>query len=210
MSLIDRILNHSHHARDKRARDPESHAEIPYGKDAPASVRIGAWILKTSWFERAVLKWSAAITTALTAWLVAKGGGEHTGTIVAGVAATLTFLYEQFASYLNSKATMKIPPHVGGQSLAPVAQTVSTSDSGKPFTRSEMFAAIIAKPTSPADDDQALLELRKAIAAKTAPPVADYGYSVEVDGEQHDFIEKLAAIKFRDAARADGKTANLL
>ena len=105
---------------------------------------------------------SAAITTALTAWLLGKGAGDHTEVIVAGVAAALTFAYEQIASYLTSKATMKIPPRVGGQSLAQPAIPF-TSDSGRTFTRSEMFNAIIAKPTSPSEDNAALLELRESL-----------------------------------------------
>ena len=229
MSLVSRILEHSRNARAPRARDPETHEAIPYGTEQPALVRIGAWMLKTSWVERAVLKWSAAITTALTAWLLGKGAGDHTEVIVAGVAAALTFAYEQIASYLTSKATMKIPPRVGGQSLAQPAIPF-TSDSGRSFTfdspggpvsdRSAMFKAIIAKPTSPAEDRAALLELRESLLkpAPSMPPAAEqeatlaklYGFSVEVDGEVHDFIDKFAAIQFRNNARADGKRATLL
>jgi len=96
-----------------------------------------------------------------------------------------------------------------------------TSDSGQTFTRSAMFQAIIAKPTTQAEDDQALVDLRASLAKPkplTLPTEAEmeavraklYGYSVEVEGEVHDFLDKLAAIQFRDSARADGKTANLL
>jgi len=93
MSIISRIMEHSRNARVPRALDPETHEPIPYGTDQPALVRLGAWMLKTSWVERAVLKWSASITTALTAWLLAKGAGDNTAPIDTGVAAALTFLY---------------------------------------------------------------------------------------------------------------------
>ena len=82
------------------------------------------------------------------------------------------------------------------------------------------FTNFIAKPTSPAEDETALIDLseslhRPAIAMPTAAEQEAtraklYGYSVEVDGEVHDFLDKLKAIQFRDAARLDGKRATLL
>ncbi len=224
MSLISRILEHSRNARVPRARDPETHEPIPYGTDAPALVKIGAKILSTSWASRMILKWIAALGGFMTTFLIAKGAGEHTPVIVGGVLALATFLYEQLASYLSAKASMKIPPRVGGQSLTsnsgPSFSHSLGGPSGSGSSRSEMFKAIIAKPTSPAEDETALLDLR---ASMVKPPVATpteaeiqatraklYGFSVEVDGEVHDFLDKFKAIQFRDAARLDGKRATLL
>lgn len=119
MSLISKILEHSRNARVPRARDPDTHEAVPYGTDAPLAVRVGASILRTSWANRFVLKWISALSGFISTWLIAKGAGEHAQGIALGVAAGLTFLFEQVASFLNSKATMKIPPHVGGQGFAP-------------------------------------------------------------------------------------------
>lgn len=62
------------------------------------------------------------------------------------------------------------------------------------------------------DDESAWLASQQAtqvIQAEPCPPKLA-GYSVECDGEVHDFIDKLAAIQFRNSCRADGKTASLL
>lgn len=120
MSLISRILEHSRNARVPRATDPETHEKIPYGTAAPMAVRIGAWVLQTSWANRYKLKWISALTGSVSVWLKAKGASEHeVAQILLGLTSALLFLYEQAASYLNSKATMRIPPHVGGQGFAP-------------------------------------------------------------------------------------------
>ena len=227
MSLLSRILEHSRNARVPRALDPETHEPIPYGTEQPALVRIGAWILKTSWVERAILKWSAAIATALTAWLLGKGAGDHTEAIVAGVTAAITFLYEQLASYLTSKASMKIPPAIGLPTAAQESAsfTESTSNSGPSFTRSAMFQALLAqsprsRPT-PEEDEEALASLRASLAPTqriNLPTQAEldatraklHGYSVEVDGEVHDFIDKQAAYAYHQLSRSEGKRSTLL
>ena len=229
MSLITRILEHSRNARVPRARDPETHEPIPYGKDAPMAVRVGASIIKTTWASRLIMKWIAALSGFISTWLIAHGVGDHTAAIVTGVVALLTFLYEQLASYLTSKATMKIPPHVGGQSFAQSLAAQSspfTSNSGQSFTRSAMFQAIIAKPTSTAEDDQALLELRESMVK---PPVAmptdeeiaqselkRNGFAVESWDKDNGeptvtyYETKFQAIAFRDAQRLNHIRANLL
>lgn len=120
MSLVSRILEHSRNARVPRVGDPETHEKIPYGTAAPMAVRIGAWVLQTSWANRYRLKWVAAITGSASTWLKAKGASEYdVAQILLGLTSALSFLYEQAASYLNSKATMRIPPHIGGQGFAP-------------------------------------------------------------------------------------------
>ena len=236
MNILQRILEHSRNARVPRARDPETHEPIPYGKSQSAAVKVGARILSTPWANRMMLKWIAALSGFMTTWLIAKGAGEHTTAIVAGVVAILSFGYEQLASYLNSKATMKIPPRVGGQSLAPVTQ--STSDSSPTFTgqfivphslgipscsgsnRSRMFKAIIAKPTSPAEDETALLDLRASLhrPAIAMPTAAEQeatrakleGYPVEFEGKVLNFDSATLAYMFRNQCKLDGKTANVL
>lgn len=244
MNFIQRILEHSRNARVPRARDPETHEPIPYGTDAPAMVKIGAKILSTSWASRMILKWIAALGGFMTTFLIAKGAGEHTPVIVGGVLALATFLYEQLASYLSAKASMKIPPHVGAQSLAP-AQSVSTSNSGG-SSRSAMFHAIIAdsrrmtpeeskassaafwkemkpvaKPTSTAEDDAALLDLRASLAETqriNLPTQAELeatrakleGYPVEFEGKVLNFDSATLAYMFRNQCKLDGKTANVL
>ena len=216
MSLISKILEHSRNARVPRALDPETHEPIPYGTEPSAVVKMGAFILKTSWWDRFWLKWTGAINTAMTAWFLTRGTGEHTAAIVTGAMGLISFGYEQLASYLNSKATMKIPPRVGGQSL-PQPAVPFTSDSGQSFTRSAMFKAIIAKPTSPADDEAALHEFRSSLRPLNPVPVIPKGdYAVESwdrdNGEPTVtyYETKFQAIAFRDAQRLNHVRANLL
>jgi len=231
MNFIKRILDYSYHARDVRALDPATGKPIPRAGDPSIWIRAGAMMMNASWAKRNVLKYIYTITAPLSAWLAAHGGGEHTAAIVAGVIAAATFLFDRLTSWLNDQATMKIPPHVGAPTARQEHESIEaysgmnpaqpfTSNSGQTFTSSAMFKAIIAKPTSPSEDDAALLELRESLLkpAPTIPTAAEqeatranlYGYSVEVDGTVHDFLDKFAAIQFRNNARADGKRATLL
>ena len=92
--------------------------------------------------------------------------------------------------------------------------------------RSEMFKAIIAKPTSPSEDDAALFELREsllkpAIALPTDEEIRQTelkrnGFAVE-SWDKNDGVPtvtyyetKLLAIAFRDEQRANHVRANLL
>ena len=216
MSLISKILDHSRNARVPRARDPETHKPIPYGTNASAAVRLGAWMVNTSWGKRFLLKWIAAFSVALTAWLMGHGGGEHTPIIVAGAVAGISFLYEQLASWLNSKATMKIPPHVGGQSFAQSLASQSppfTSDSGQSFTRSEMFKAIIAKQSPDAQQDQRTahgLPFSPFTLAEAVAEADPLPFEVECEGELHGFSTKTEAYIFRNQCKNEGKTAKCL
>ena len=213
MNILQRILDYSYHARDKRALDPETGEPIPDAKAPSMAVKVGAAMVNSSWAKRNLLKYVYMITGPVSAWLAAHGGGENTAAIVAGVIAVVTFLFDRLASWLNEQATMKIPPAIGAPTAAqekesieawearpsifkPLAPTTTTSGTGTSVTVNALAPTQrIGLPTQ---------EELNATRAKL------YGFSVEVDGEVHDFLDKLAAINFRNAARADGKRANLL
>jgi len=76
------------------------------------------------------------------------------------------------------------------------------------------FNSFIAKPTSPSDDEQALLDLRASMAKK--PIVMPTGFAVESWDKDNGeptltyYDTKLLAIAFRDEQRANHVRANLL
>lgn len=230
MNLIQRILDYSYHARDVRALDPATGKPIPRAGNPAIWIRAGAMMMNASWAKRNVLKYIYTFTAPLSAWLAAHGGGEHTAAIVAGVIAAATFLFDRLTSWLNEQATMKIPPRVGAPTAEQERESIEayarmqpplsfTSNSGPSFSRGAMFEAIL-KQGQP-NDETALIDLRASMAPTqriNLPTQAEldatsakmHGFSVEVDGEVHDFLDKLAAIQYRDSARGDGKRANLL
>lgn len=106
MSIISKILTYSAHARDevRRAIDPETGNPFPTKYKPGMTVKLGAWLLTTSWGSRVILRLIAAASGSLSVWLTAHGAGEHTGAIVAGVVSALTFLSEILISFLNKKA----------------------------------------------------------------------------------------------------------
>ena len=59
MNILQRILDYSYHARDKRALDPETGEPIPYAKEPSIAVKVGAAMVNSSWAKRNLLKQKA-------------------------------------------------------------------------------------------------------------------------------------------------------
>lgn len=151
MSILDRITAYVQHGdRVERARDPDTHEPLP-SFEPTAMVKLGAWFAKTPWLRRQVLKWITAGGAVVSAWLIAHGGSEHEGAIVAGAIAAFTFLYEQGISYLCNRAKITAPaweddePEPPARSLA--AASPFTPVGG--FTRPSFFTHPAATMTEP-------------------------------------------------------------
>lgn len=59
---------------------------------------------KSGWAKRQGIKISAFATAATAGWIAAKGGGEHTAAIAAGVGAVVLALWEAFWSWAEFKS----------------------------------------------------------------------------------------------------------
>jgi len=112
---------------------------------------------------------------------------------------------------------MKIPPRVGGQSLAPVTST--TSDSGQTFTGQYPWRQLVTQRSEPLTADEALwLENKKnptpsiaPIPEKNEPPAPKQeGFPVEFEGKVYTFDTSTKAYIFRAQCRAEGKTVSIL
>lgn len=223
-----------------RANDPATGLPFP---EPSAMHKFVGWMW-SKYSRKALLK-IGVVTAPVVGMIAAKFGNTPSANeaIGIGLSALVLGLLDFVVSYVgkrlgytNLESLQKLSEEnepIPAQPAIPF-----TSDSGRSFTRSAMFDAVlrqaipikksdetaftnfIAKPTSPAEDDSALLELRESLhrPAIAMPTVAEqeatraklYGYSVEVDGEVHDFLDKFAAIQFRNNARADGRRATLL
>ena len=217
-----------------RANDPATGE--PFKTPSKTEKFVG-WMW--SKYSRKVLLKIGVVTAPIVGMIAAKFGNTPSANeaIGIGLSALVLGLLDFVVSYVgkrlgytNLESLQKLSEEQ--EPIRPQPAIPFTSDSsptftgqfvlpdGYPATRSEMFKAIIAKPTSSSEDDSALLELRESLLkpAPTMPTVAEqeatraklYGYSVEVDGEVHDFLDKFAAIQFRNNARADGQRATLL
>jgi len=201
-----------------RANDTETHQ--PYA-DPTALHKFVGWMW-TKYSRKLLLKIgviSAPVINAIVQWT--GNTPQASQAIGIGLSALLLGALDFVVSYLGKR--MGFTNLESLQKLSEQQEPIRdqpaipfTSDSGKSFKHSAFSGdwpwqkLVGQEPLT--DDESAWLaskqETKVLKEAPAAPAIA--GYSVEVGGEQHDFIDKLAAIKFRDSARAEGKTANLL
>lgn len=95
-----------HGDRVEGAIDPETGEEF---KRPGAALKLAAWLAKTPWAVRQIVKWSGIAGSALAAWLAAHGGGDHTEPMVAGAVAGMLMLSELVTSWLCAKAKIDPP-----------------------------------------------------------------------------------------------------
>ena len=219
-----------------RANDPQT--GLPYAE--PNAVhRFVGWMW-SKYSRKALLK-IGVVTAPIIGMVSAQFGNTPSAqeAIGIGLSALVLGLLDFVVSYVgkrlgytNLESLQKLSEEQ--EEIRPQPAIPFTSDSGQSFTRSAMFQAIIAKPTSTAEDDAALLELRESLLKPTSPSddeqalldlrasmvkkpiVMPTGFAVESwdkdNGEPtvtyHD--TKLLAIAFRNEQRANHIRANLL
>lgn len=212
----------------RRAIDPET--GLPFEKPT-AIERFVGWMW--SKYSRKVILKIGVVSAPIIGMIAARLGNTPSASeaIGIGLSAAVLGIVDLVVSYVgkrlgynNLQSLQKLSEEQDGVREQP--SIPFTSDSAQSFTRSAMFQAIIAKPTSTAEDDQALLELRESMVK---PPVAmptaeeirqselkQHGFAVESWDKDNGeptvtyYETKFQAIAFRDAQRLNHVRANLL
>ena len=202
-----------------RANDPQTGLPFP----EPSAVhRFVGWMW-AKYSRKALLK-IGVVTAPIVGMIAAQFGNtpDAQQAIGIGLSALVLGLLDFVVSYVgkrlgynNLESLQKLSEEQ--EPIRPQPAVPFTSDSGQSFTRSAMFRAIIAKPTSTADDDQALHEFRSSLRPLNPVPVIPKGdFAVESwdrdNGEPTVtyYETKFQAIAFRDAQRLNHVRANLL
>ena len=211
-----------------RAIDPSTGQPF---KAPSATERFVGWMW--SKYSRKVLLKIGVVTAPIIGMVSAHFGNTPSAqeAIGIGLSALVLGLLDFVVSYVgkrlgytNLESLQKLSEEQ--EPIRPQPAISFTSDSGQYFTRSEMFKEITAKPTSPSEENAALLELREsllkpAIALPTDGEIFETelkrnGFAVE-SWDKNDGVPtvtyyetKLLAIVFRDEQRANHVRANLL
>ena len=211
-----------------RANDPQT--GLPYAE--PNAVhRFVGWMW-SKYSRKALLK-IGVVTAPIIGMVSAQFGNTPSAqqAIGIGLSALVLGLLDFVVSYVgkrlgytNLESLQKLSEEQ--EPIRPQPAVPFTGDSGQTFTSSAMFQAIIAKATSPSEDDAALLEFRESLRKPTVILPTDEeirqtelkrnGFAVESwdknDGEPAVtyYETKLLAIAFRDEQRANHVRANLL
>ena len=135
MSLIEKAVLFAQHGDIvARAKDPDTHEEFP---SPSVWVKMLAAIARTPWAMRQFMKWVSAGAAIIGAWVIAHGGSEQSGAIVAGAVAAAAFLWEQAISWLCNKAKISPPSFDDMPEASPPAVSLS---SASPFATVGGFA----------------------------------------------------------------------
>ena len=213
----------------RRAIDPET--GLPFEKPTTIERFVG-WMLEK--YSRKIILKIGVVSAPIIGMIAARLGNTPSASeaIGIGLSASVLGIVDIIVSYVGKRLgynNLQSLQKLSEEQDDPIREQPAvpfTSDSGQSFTRSAMFKAIIAKATSPSDDDQALLELRESmvkplVAMPTDEEIAQSelkrnGFAVESWDKDNGeptvtyYETKFQAIAFRDAQRLNHIRANLL
>lgn len=179
MSLIEKAVLFAQHGDIvARAKDPDTHEEFP---SPSVWVKMLAAIARTPWAMRQFMKWVSAGAAIIGAWVIAHGGSEQSGAIVAGAVAAAAFLWEQAISWLCNKAKISPPSFDDMPEASPPAVSLSSASPFAPvggFARPSLFTN---QPQTMSIFDERVIpdrEPRPPTKPMKPPPLGPKGCSV--------------------------------